>query len=53
MPAVPNRVDPIADAMQEAVDPHAVLTALEETMVEGATLRTEDEVPLAEPSWRK
>ena len=32
MPTVRDRVDPVADAMQEAVDPHAVLTAMEETM---------------------
>lgn len=32
MPTVRDRVDPVAEAMQEAVDPHAVLTAMEETM---------------------
>jgi uncharacterized membrane protein len=32
MPTVRDRVDPVADAMQEAVDPRAVLTAMEETM---------------------
>ncbi|MGD0523918.1 MAG: DUF1003 domain-containing protein [Polyangiaceae bacterium] len=34
MPTVTNRVDPVADVMQEPVDPHAVLSALEETTVE-------------------
>ncbi len=32
MPTVRNRVDPVADAMQEAVDPHAVMMAMEGTM---------------------
>jgi uncharacterized membrane protein len=31
MPTVTNRVDPVADVMQEPVDPHAVLSALEHT----------------------
>jgi uncharacterized membrane protein len=32
MPAVRNRVDPLADAMMEAVDPHAVMSALEDSL---------------------
>lgn len=31
LPTVKDRVDPVADIMQEAVDPNAVLTALEQT----------------------
>jgi len=31
LPVVPNRDDPVALAMTEAVDPHAVVSALEET----------------------
>ncbi len=31
LPTVRDRVDPVADIMQEAVDPNAVLTALEQT----------------------
>jgi uncharacterized membrane protein len=33
IPSVMNRVDPVADIMQEPVDPHAVLSALERTTV--------------------
>ncbi|HEX5322161.1 MAG TPA: DUF1003 domain-containing protein, partial [Capsulimonadaceae bacterium] len=29
LPSVPNRPDPVADALKETVDPHIVLTALE------------------------
>ena len=39
MPAVRDRVDPLADAMMEAVDPHAVMSALETSLnapLEGA-----------------
>jgi uncharacterized membrane protein len=32
LPSVRDRVDPIAEAMQESVDPHAVLIVLEETI---------------------
>ncbi len=32
MPTVKNRVDPLADAMKHAVDPHAVISALEDTL---------------------
>src|SRR5262249_15009922 len=32
LPSVPNRVDPVADAMTENVDPHKVMSALEETL---------------------
>ena len=32
LPSVRDRVDPVAEAMTEAVDPHAVLTVLEETL---------------------
>jgi uncharacterized membrane protein len=32
MPAVRDRVDPLADAMMEAVDPHAVMSALEDSL---------------------
>jgi uncharacterized membrane protein len=35
LPSVRNRVDPVADAMAEAVDPQAVLTVLEESVVDG------------------
>jgi uncharacterized membrane protein len=34
MPAVKNRVDHVADEMQEPVDPHAILSALENTREE-------------------
>lgn len=34
LPSVRNRVDPVAEAMAEAFDPHAVLTALEQTLDE-------------------
>jgi uncharacterized membrane protein len=32
LPSVRDRIDPIAEAMQESVDPHAVLVVLEETI---------------------
>jgi uncharacterized membrane protein len=35
LPSVRDRVDPIAEAMQESVDPHAVLIVLEETIETG------------------
>lgn len=35
LPNVPNRADPMAEAMTRAVDPHAALTALEETFDAG------------------
>jgi uncharacterized membrane protein len=31
LPTVPNRVDRVADAMKKPVDPHAVLSALEDS----------------------
>jgi uncharacterized membrane protein len=31
MPTVTNRVDPLAEQMKEPIDPHAVLSALEQT----------------------
>ena len=31
LPSVPNRDDPVADAMTESIDPHAVILALERT----------------------
>jgi uncharacterized membrane protein len=37
MPNVKNRSDPLAEAMTQAVDPHAVVTALHDTMEEAAT----------------
>jgi uncharacterized membrane protein len=36
MPNVRNRTDSLADAMTQAVDPHAVVTALQETIEEAA-----------------
>ncbi len=38
LPSVKNRVDPEAEAMQEAADPHAVLEALEEKLDEAQSL---------------
>ncbi len=38
MPSVRNRLDPEAEAMAEATDPHAVLDALEEKLDEAAGL---------------
>ena len=38
MPNVKNRTDSLADAMTHAVDPHAVVSALQET-IEGATTK--------------
>jgi uncharacterized membrane protein len=32
IPSVSDRVDPLAERMKEPIDPHAVLTALEQTM---------------------
>ena len=32
MPTVRDRVDPVAEVMKEAIDPHAVMTAMQETM---------------------
>lgn len=32
MPTVRDRVDPLAEAMKEAVDPHAVMSALEDSL---------------------
>jgi uncharacterized membrane protein len=32
LPNVPNRADPVADAMQEAVDPHEVLSAIAQSL---------------------
>jgi uncharacterized membrane protein len=37
MPNVKNRSDPLAEAMTQAVDPHAVVTALQETMEDATT----------------
>ena len=37
LPNVRDRLDPVADAMSEAVDPHAVVSALKETF-EGSDL---------------
>ncbi len=34
IPSVKNRIDPEADAMQEPVDPHTALTALNHTLLE-------------------
>lgn len=33
IPSVPDRVDPIAEVMTEPLDPHAVVTAMEHTLV--------------------
>jgi uncharacterized membrane protein len=41
LPDVKNRVDPLADAMTHAVDPHAVATALEES-IEAADAKDEE-----------
>jgi uncharacterized membrane protein len=46
LPSVRDRVDPVAEAMEEAVDPHAVLSVLEETTELGGhtlTLHEEDD----------
>jgi uncharacterized membrane protein len=47
LPSVRDRVDPIADAMEESVDPHAVLTVLEDAVESGHrfALRSEDTAP--------
>jgi uncharacterized membrane protein len=34
MPDVKNRTDPLAEAMTQSVDPHAVVTALQESLEE-------------------
>jgi uncharacterized membrane protein len=47
IPIVRNRVDRVADVMKEPVDPHAVLSALEQTQ-EAKPSQTGD-VPRAEP----
>jgi uncharacterized membrane protein len=39
MPNVKNRRDRVAEAMTQAVDPHAVTTALEDTIEEISTTR--------------
>jgi uncharacterized membrane protein len=39
IPTVSNRVDPVAEVMQEPVDPHAVLSALAETREEGSPVK--------------
>ena len=41
MPSVHNRRDPVAEAMSEATDPHAVLDALEEILDEAVELAEE------------
>jgi uncharacterized membrane protein len=45
MPTVRDRVDPVAEVMKEAIDPHAVMTAMEETMEEGSAGDDESENP--------
>jgi uncharacterized membrane protein len=42
LPAVPNRDDPIAAAMTRAVDPHAVVSALETTSEESEAGRSRE-----------
>jgi uncharacterized membrane protein len=42
MPNVVNRVDPVAEAMTQAVDPHAVADALKETMEDVSTPPLDD-----------
>jgi hypothetical protein len=36
LPSVQNRHDPQAEAMQEVIDPHAVLAALDDLLHEGS-----------------
>ena len=43
MPSVKNHFDPEAEAMQEPIDPHTALTALNETLQE-ATKEYEFEI---------
>lgn len=45
LPSVKNRVDPEAEAMQEAADPHAVLAALEEKLDEAQEFMEQTESP--------
>jgi uncharacterized membrane protein len=37
MPNVKNRSDPLAEAMTQAIDPHAVVSALHDTIEEATT----------------
>jgi uncharacterized membrane protein len=43
IPIVRNRVDQVADAMTEPVDPHAVLSALEQTLEAGVEASDEED----------
>jgi uncharacterized membrane protein len=43
LPSVLDRVDPVADIMQEPVDPHAVLSALERTREDDSRKDGEDQ----------
>jgi uncharacterized membrane protein len=43
LPNVQNRQDPQAEAMQEVLDPHAVLSALDDMFHEGQNAEKEDE----------
>ncbi len=51
LPVVPNREDPVAAAMTRTVDPHAVISALEDTFDAPKSSETEDRPSIA-PSRR-
>jgi uncharacterized membrane protein len=47
MPTVRDRVDPLAEAMMEAVDPHAVISALEDSLEPKSSDARESATPVS------
>lgn len=53
MPAVRDREDPIATAMSRAVDPHAVVSALDDTVKKRNATESKSDVPLPQGEMAK
>ena len=47
IPTVRDRVDEVAESMQEPVDPHAVLSALEQTLEERPDVAVDGDLPVS------